>query len=92
MATAAAWPRQHVLDSSHDLLQPHPTALHPGVLWPHLPSPPPCAEPSSLVLIVQEVFLSKVLIDPAGSEDGSREAVLADQAQRLQGQAVSSMG
>ena len=76
--------------------QPCPTARQPS--WPgvlpalsprHGPRP---AEPPSLVLVVQEVFLPQVLVDPAGSEDGCGEAVLADQAQGLQRQAVSSMG
>lgn len=74
--------------------QPHPTALQPSrprvLLDPSPRHSPHPATPPSLVLILQEVFLSQVLVDPAGSEDGCREAVPADQAQGLQRGAVSS--
>lgn len=77
---------------SHGLLAApsHRPAATPARGAPR-PGPRPAA-PRSLVLVVQEVFLPQVLVDPAGSEDGCREAVLADQAQGLQGQAVSSTG
>lgn len=88
----ASW----LLASSHGVLMAsvpvavshHSTAfLSQGTLGPllpqHLPSP---------VLVLQEVFLPQVLVDPARSEDGCGEAVLPDHAQRLQEGAVSSMG
>lgn len=76
--------------------QPCPTTWQPswpqgapGPISPHGPCP---AKPPSLVLIVQEVFCPQVLVDPAGSEDGCGEVVLADQAQGLQRRVVSSTG
>lgn len=100
MATASPQPGQSVtslvLASSHGL----PAALSHPLAFPWTqgaPEPSPChsaqpAEPPSLVLVLQEVFLAQVLVDPAGSEDGCGEAVLADQAQGLQRQVVSSTG
>lgn len=63
---------------------PPPSLPEPGHSWSRSSPNTRPAELPSPVLVLQEVFLPQLLIDPARSEDGCGEPILADQAQGLQ--------